>query len=770
VALAPARGRSRRRVALASIGVLLVVALLAPASAAAQASDSGIAELPPERWTQILLTLLGLPLAGGLLARRRLRRGQARGGTRAIDIAALAGCCAILVTFPTLLGLRTGIALLLALAVLAPAIAWLVDDAPSDRRRLLSPLVIFALAFVLVLGSRAILLASGDPGRFFVIDAKTGRTVSSFLAPPETRHAPTFSAVRNPSVEGTTRDWGAPVSNASAGFRGTLTRAPSDGYEGTSSAEASVQTGRGASYVAVAVGEAVEAKADVRPGRIVSAALAVKPLGSRPLGSVALHVAYYRADDRFVASGRVSGAGAHARRTDAAPGRWFRLFGTSRVPRGAVYANLVAVARGFRDHESLAFRLDAARLLPNARSRIDFPADAPPADAARIWGDAAVRALEVSIALLLAVFIGYLLPRGAWLSRRVPVLRLNGLRDRRTGLVLVGFTVVGLVAYAIEMATYGGYGGYLHSFSADPTGGLGKFYIRTLATLATGAAVVTLAHRIHVGFKEPVRALEVGIIVVGLGIAVSYFLKAVIVIPLLTVLLFWHFARRRSAIWLGVSAAVFAILTPFVYQVRSEGGIRPADLVATSYWSEFLTNLQSRFFHFESLMVLIPYEGREHPWQPVADFFETAIPRVLWHGKPLSLDARFTDQYLHGALHARSDVGVISLPGELWLIGGWAGVIVVGIIFGLLLRWVNAMLASPVREPGTVLVAATLLTWLVFTNDGWGLASGAVSVLILAVGWLLPLRRVRDDEDSAPLALADYREPERTAERSYAGR
>jgi hypothetical protein len=714
--------------------------------------------------TLLILGYLTLVAARGILARRRARRLPF---TPAVEVIALAACCALLVAFPTALGLRAGIALLFALALLALAVAWLVEGGPPEGRRLLSPVVLFALAFVVVLGPRAVLLASGDPGRFFVIDGSTGTTRSAFVAPPEARREPGHSAVRNPSVEGTTRDWGAPVSNAEKGFSGTLSRVSSDGYEGTSSAEARVRTGTGGSFISVAVGDGLEAKADVRPGQLVSAALAVKAPGRRPVGRIALKVAYYGADTRFIVDKRVSGLGAvPARRS---PDRWIRLYGTSRVPRGAVYANPVAVVRGYQDRVALRFRLDAARLIPGARSPTDFPADVPPIDGTAVWRDAALRALAVALAMLLAVFAGYLLPLGAPLARRLPPFQLEGLRDPRTRTVLLALAGVGVVAYVVEMATYGGYRGYLASFSADPTESLGRFYIRMFATLATGAAVVLLVHRIAGGRREPFRPLEVAIVAIGLGIAVSYWLKAMIVIPLLTVLLVLHFARRGAAVWLGVCGVVLALITPFVYQVRSAGGVRPSDLIASAYWSEFLTNLQSRFFHFESLMIVIPYANRGHPWDPMAEFVGTAIPRVVWDDKPLSLNAQFTEQYLHGGLHARSDVGVVSLPGEIWLIGGWAGVIVVGVAIGVLLRSIQAMLAEPAREAGTLLLAVTALTWLLFTNDGWGLASSAITVVMLAVGWLAPLTRVPWTDSAEPIRLQDFRTTRAVARRSQAG-
>lgn len=647
------------------------------------------------------------------------------------------------VAFPTALGVRAQVIVLLALPLLAVAVHKAVDRSDWERRRLLNPLVLFSLAFVVALGPRALVLVNGEPGRFFVINGSSGETVSVFIPPPQSRHEKRFNAVRNPFVEGTIRDWGVPVSNATRGFSGTLVRATSDGYEGSASAEARVRMGAGGSYVALPVGYDFEAKANVRPRGIVAGSIAAKLLEPMRHGSAELNVIYYDAQHRYVLDRPLSGPGSRATLADPRAGRWYRLYGTDRVPRRAAFANLAFVVHGLRPRQAQAFRLDAALLMPNATSRTRYYSFPRGRENTGIWSDVMGRALAVSIAMLLAVFIGYVFPIGARLARRVPLLDIPGMGDRRTRRMIIAFVGVGVVAYCVEMATYGGYGGYLAAFTEAPDAGLGKFYLRTLATLPTGAAVLLLVRRMWFAQGRTPRPYEIGIIVLGFAIAGSYWLKAVIAIPVLTGLLCWYFTRRRAMIWLALFTVSFAVLTPFVYQVRSEGGIRLGDLATGSYWSEFLTNLQSRFFHFESLMVVIPFAHHEPPWQPALDFFETAIPRAVWHDKPLSLNARFTEQYLQGGLHNRSDVGVISLPGEMWLSGGWLSVVLCGMGIGVLLRLTQTLIASPARQPGTMLVAMTLLTTLVFANDGWGLASTAISVLMLAVGWLLPLRRLR---------------------------
>jgi hypothetical protein len=269
---------------------------------------------------------------------------------------------------------------------------------------------------------------------------------------------------------------------------------------------------------------------------------------------------------------------------------------------------------------------------------------------------------------------------------------------------------------------------------------LGRWYLHAVASVPAALAVLLLARRIDLGLRARWRVLEVFVIVAGIAIALSYWLKAAIILPLLTVLLFAYFVRRRAAILLWLGGIGLAVVTPFVYLVRGSGRIDFALLTTQTYWQEFADNLSSRFFHFESLMITTPFGATQPAWQPFADFVNTVVPRVLWEDKPLSAAARFSDEYLRSGLHSQTDVGVLSLPGEIWLVGGAPGIVVCGVLIGVLLRLAHTLVRHS-EGRGTLLLAAGLVTTLLFLNDGWGLASAAVTMLIASAGWLVMLRR-----------------------------
>ena len=75
--------------------------------------------------------------------------------------------------------------------------------------------------------------------------------------------------------------------------------------------------------------------------------------------------------------------------------------------------------------------------------------------------------------------------------------------------------------------------------------------------------------------------------------------------------------------------------------------------------------------------------------------------------------------------------------------GGAVGLVVGGILVGLGLRLAHTLIAARSNEAGTLLVAATLTTGLIFLIDGWGVASAATVLLITAAGWLVFIRPVR---------------------------
>jgi hypothetical protein len=252
--------------------------------------------------------------------------------------------------------------------------------------------------------------------------------------------------------------------------------------------------------------------------------------------------------------------------------------------------------------------------------------------------------------------------------------------------------------------------------------------------------VAVVARRLGSVERHGWSRIEIAIVAIGPLLALSYWLKATVAIPALTLLMFSFIRLRRGLGRLIAFAVALALATPLVYLVRGTGSLRFGELLTSQYWSEFFSTLTSRFFHYESLMIAVPYPASERPWQPIVDFFVTFVPRVLWEGKPLSASARFTQEHLLAGLHSPTDVGVISLPGELWLVGGGAGVVTGGLVIGVLLRTAWALASRANASDGTLLVAATLIAGLVFLNDGWGLASAVVSVLIAACGWLIMLR------------------------------
>jgi hypothetical protein len=600
--------------------------------------------------------------------------------------------------------------------------AWRERLEPSYR--VLGPLAIFSLVFVGILLVRAVPLALGFDGRYFAVSSPSGHVESVWAEQLEQDRPELGRSVPRPATSDPLRP---------ARLRIVARQA----LAGSHSIELSY-TAQKDGWVALELPGPVTQWVPVAEGERVAASVGVRAVGAvQPGSSVMPYVRFFGAGGGRLVDLPLDGHSGTALR----PGRWLVVSGHATAPTGAVSADLVVLVGHARDGREHRVLLDAPLVLPGVSSTADYL----PGRSA--WANSFVRALAIAIAFLAAVLFGYLLPFGDRLARRMPRLVVRDLRSRGESAALLGMVLVAIVAWYLEMRAYGGYRGYLDALRTIGVGGLGKWYLHALAILPTGAAVAILAIRIHAGgFFDRWRALELTVLLVGLLVALSYWLKTVLAIPLLTVLLLLYFRRRRAGPVLWGAAAIFILLTPFVYLVRGEGRADVSALVSGSYWHDFAGSASSRFFHFESLMIATRYGASEHPWQPAVDFVVTAVPRAFWAGKPLSEAARFTHAHLVPGLHTPEDVGVISLPGIAWLLGGSVAVFVVAAAIGVALRFTQGQVSGG-GGIGNLLLGAGLLTFLLFLNDGWGLASSLIQVLISSAGWLVFLRPGREGQE-----------------------
>ncbi|MFY9488384.1 MAG: hypothetical protein WAP35_06795 [Solirubrobacterales bacterium] len=656
---------------------------------------------------------------------------------------------------PNLIDPGAQIAVLVSLTCASIPIGRLLDGGSGERAAPIGPLVLFALAFTTILLIRAVPLYVGEEGRFFSYDrhAEETRAVKPLL-PQSASEAPILTNyVPNPSIEDNRVVWHISVSRtgqsspAEATVMAQARRVVSDASVGDASLEATYQDRTGGNYVALELGDHLRG-APVFARQKLAVSAAVKPLPSFERSSrLQLYIQYYSVAGRLVSSELADGPRAELGVADSRTTQWTRLYGIGIAPDSAAVAVPAIVVRTRPGQPtSGAIRIDAALATPGISSSAQpLPYFDEDGGGSPIWHDGFGTSLAISIALLAAIFAGCLLPLGTRLAHRTPKLAFPSLNARRPRTILWAITIVGVGAYAIEMWTYGGYGGYLDSLKSIGQAGLSRWYLHALATLPTGAAALLTARRIRIGVREPWPAVEALTVIAGTAIGLSYWLKATVAIPALIVLLFCFFLMpRRGAVALGAAAALFAVMTPFVYLVRGSGGVRFSALLAGDYWREFWANLSSRFFHFESLMIVSPYGSSDDPWRPIVDFALTIVPRAFWEQKPLSPAARFTNDYLLSGLHSTTDVGVISLPGELWLIGGAAAILCGGLLIGVLVRTAHELIVARPRADGTMMLGVALLAGLIFLNDGWGMATVVITMIITCAGGVLIIQRHRD--------------------------
>jgi hypothetical protein len=453
---------------------------------------------------------------------------------------------------------------------------------------------------------------------------------------------------------------------------------------------------------------------------------ALAPLPSR--AQAELYVRYWGRSSAWIQDRRVDTS------DSTVPLRWVLLEGRSVVPDGAEQAAPLLLVRS--DAQGVIdIAIDTPLAVAGADSTNRFISPQSPTDVSKSFSGAAV----IAAAMLFATIGAFILRLGEAAARPVPPFEFARLRARSTRRLLVAATALGVTAYVAEMILHGGYLDYVESLS-DAAGAVqGRWYLRALALIPTGITVMLLARQIRRRSEERLGRLEWSIVAVGTLIPLSYLLKAAIAIPLLTILLFWYTVSRRALVWLVATGILGALLLPLVYLIRFEGFRSASELFSREYWSEFSSNITSRFFHFESLMITVPEPSSEPIWRPIVDFFGTAIPRFLWEGKPDSAATQFTREHLLHGLNTGTDVGVLSLPGEVWLLGGPAAIVLVGAGIGILLSLASGLMRNS-QADGTLLLGAGLVTYLVFLNDGWGMASATIEALIGSVGWLIFLR------------------------------
>jgi hypothetical protein len=595
------------------------------------------------------------------------------------------------------------------------------DRAFPSKVRLLGPLGLFSLVFVLVLAVRAVPLALGMDGRYFVVDdGKAVPLIAERLANDQPEAGP-----------GVPRraEFSAPQAKVDEHEVKTIGHVA---YRGSKAIELRVLTQTKLSYIALALPTPRGGSVPVSDGAAVSASVAWMPLAPLPSGTkVDLAVRYSATDLSWVGEHVVSQAAA------AAVSRWSVLQGSDTVPPGAALATPLFLVRPVRAG-AVHLALDAPLVIPGAKSTRPFLNDEGDAEVGDSFGIAAA----LAVAMLAAVLAGFLLGIGEAAASLVPRLTLAHPREGPTRRLIIAITVLGIAAYLTEMTLHGGYFDYVGSLSDPAEATEGKWYLRATALIPSGIAAMLLARRLLHGHRERWGSLDWFVVVVGTLIPLSYLLKAPLAIPLLTILLVWYVVSRRALVWLAATGIVGALLLPLVYLIRFEGFSASSQLFSGGYWREFGTNVTSRFFHFESFMITVPLPSSEAPWRPFVDFFATAVPRVFWEGKPVSPATRFTQEHLLNGLNTGTDVGVISLPGEFWLIGGSAGLLAGGLTIGVLLSLANGLIRRADGD-GMLLLAAGLTTCLVFWNDGWGIASATIEALIGSLGWLIFLRRAQ---------------------------
>jgi hypothetical protein len=125
----------------------------------------------------------------------------------------------------------------------------------------------------------------------------------------------------------------------------------------------------------------------------------------------------------------------------------------------------------------------------------------------------------------------------------------------------------------------------------------------------------------------------------------------------------------------------------------------------TSYYQNpgaLLQTMIGRFYGADSFTLIL---GSVRDGQPLLmgksflDLFTWYIPRWLWPGKPVSFAIKFGQEYMSGMPGSGDTYFSASLPGELYLDFGLAGLFFGGLVVGAFLRYLYRTLIDQ-EHPG----------------------------------------------------------------------
>jgi oligosaccharide repeat unit polymerase len=220
--------------------------------------------------------------------------------------------------------------------------------------------------------------------------------------------------------------------------------------------------------------------------------------------------------------------------------------------------------------------------------------------------------------------------------------------------------------------------------------------------------------------------------------------KSAVILPVIGFFIVRHYCHSRIN-WRALALVGAVVLVVFAagYTYRATGAeLSQFGQGMASYSQSPLALFQTfvgRFYGTDSFVMVLDSVRRGQPLlmgRSLDTLLTWFIPRWLWPSKPVSFGLKFGELMMSSAPTAGDEYYAPSLPGELYLNFGVAGLFLGGLAFGWLLRYIYRTLIerSPLRVEAVVLYA-TVAPLVAEVDEGLG--SGLEFILTRVILYVL---------------------------------
>lgn len=200
---------------------------------------------------------------------------------------------------------------------------------------------------------------------------------------------------------------------------------------------------------------------------------------------------------------------------------------------------------------------------------------------------------------------------------------------------------------------------------------------------------------------------------------------------LLVIFVYMIVKRAMPLLWGAIlSLPLLGLVASVIAQRRNEAELNFGTLLRGGVESLFGEFNLGGFVPLLHMLRTVPDKLDFQYGQTFLQFFWLPIPRVVWPDKPQAVGA-FLAAILTPGTRARAGGGVATgLIGEAYLNFSYIGLIVVPMLFGLLVVWVDRYLARNSNDVMGVTIGVLIGSMLSYNTYGYYAANGVVQMIV----------------------------------------